>query len=371
MFGLGNTNKGKKVFMGLSGGVDSAVSAALLKKAGYDVTGVFIRIALPGYPCSAGADKIDAMRVAAKLEIPFLEIDLSKNYEQEVFKNTINEFRKGRTPNPDALCNREVKFGEFYAFAKKHGADFVATGHYAQTRDGLMYEGADPSKAQSYFLWVVKSEILKDVLFPVGGMQKTEVRALAQKFALPNARRKDSQGLCFLGDVSLSDMLQKELKTTPGDVLSENGEVIGRHKGALLYTLGERHGFELFSRAGGQGQHTDTKPHFVIGKDAEKNTITVSEERFPKDATKTHISLIETNWIGDRPKGQLYARYRYHQTLIPAEVSENGESAILLEPHYVPEGQSLVFYMKDGEASLPTGRCLGGGIVDKVALKSQ
>lgn len=358
MFGLGNKNKGKKVFVGLSGGVDSAVSAALLQKQGYDVTAVFIRIALPGYPCSAGADKIDAMRVAAHLEIPFLEIDLSKDYERGVFQSTINEFRKGRTPNPDTLCNREIKFGEFYAFAKKHGADFVATGHYAQTRDGLMYEGADPGKAQSYFLWMVKSEILKNVLFPVGGMQKSEVRALAQKFGLPNARRKDSQGLCFLGDLSLSDMLQKELAPVPGDVLSEDGEVIGRHTGALLYTLGERHGFELFAQTG--GQHKDTKPHFVIGKDTNKNTITVSEERFPKGVTKTHISLTETNWIGTIPKGQLYARYRYHQKLIPAEVSEDGNSATLYEPHYVPEGQSLVFYLGD--------RCLGGGIVDKATL---
>jgi tRNA-specific 2-thiouridylase len=141
-----------KVFVGLSGGVDSGVSAALLKQQGYDVTGVFIRIALPGYPCSAGADKLDAMRVAAHLEIPFLELDLSKHYEQEIFKNTVSEFKKGRTPNPDVLCNREIKFGEFYTFAKAHGADYVATGHYAQTKHGMLYSATDPSKEQSYFL---------------------------------------------------------------------------------------------------------------------------------------------------------------------------------------------------------------------------
>lgn len=356
---LTKRNTGKKVFVGLSGGVDSAVCAAILKDKGYDVTGVFIRIALPGYPCSAGMDKLDAMRVAAKLEIPFLELDLSKNYEQRVFQTTLSEFKKGRTPNPDTLCNREIKFGEFYAFAKSKGADFVATGHYAHVKDGLLYASPDASKDQSYFLWMVRQEILEHALFPVGTMHKTEVRRLAEKYNLPNAARKDSQGLCFLGDVSLGDMLAKELQPLPGDVISENGEIVGRHNGALLYTLGERHGFELFA-------HTpDTKPHFVIAKDVEQNTITVSEERFPKGASKTTIALTETNWIGDIPDGQLLARYRYHQTLIPAELSRNKTEVTLTIPHYVPEGQSLVLYKKEAG----TERCLGGGIVDKATLK--
>lgn len=364
---LTKRNTGKKVFVGLSGGVDSAVSAALLKDRGYDVTGVFIRIALPGYPCSAGVDKLDAMRVAAKLEIPFLELDLSKTYEAQVFQHTLSEFKKGRTPNPDTLCNREIKFGEFYAFAKARGADFVATGHYANTKHGLLYASPDTSKDQSYFLWMVTQEILQHALFPVGAMQKTEVRRLAEKYGLPNATRKDSQGLCFLGEVSLADMLAKELQPHPGDVLAENGDVIGRHNGALLYTLGERHGFELFA-------HTpDTKPHFVIAKNIERNTITVSEERFPRGASKTVITLTETNWIGmpaeagDMPEGQLFARYRYHQTLIPAELSKDKTKATLAIPHYVPEGQSLVFYMKDKDGE----RCLGGGIVDKAVLESK
>lgn len=351
---------GKKVFVGLSGGVDSAVSAALLKKAGYDVTGVFIRIALPGYPCSAGVDRVDAMRVAAKLEIPFMELDLSKHYEEQIFQNTLSEFKKGRTPNPDVLCNREIKFGEFYTFAKQHGADFVATGHYAQTKNGKLYAARDAAKEQSYFLWMVPSAVLEHTLFPVGDLEKSQVRALAEKFKLPNATRKDSQGLCFLGDVSLADMLIKELSPVPGDVVSEHGERIGRHKGAMLYTLGERHGFELFA-------HTpDTKPHFVIAKDAQANTITVSEHRFPRGATKTECVLTETNWIGDTAQGQLFARYRYHQKLIPAELKADRHTVILPEPQYVPEGQSLVLYTEEGGDE----RCLGGGIVDKATLIS-
>ncbi|MBY0473021.1 tRNA 2-thiouridine(34) synthase MnmA [Patescibacteria group bacterium] len=351
MFGK---NKGK-VFVGLSGGVDSAVSAALLQSQGYDVTGVFIRIALPGYPCSAGADRIDAMRVATHLQIPFLEIDLSESYAKEVFASSLSGFKKGRTPNPDTLCNREIKFGAFFNFAMEQGADFVATGHYAQTKDGLLYAGKDPSKDQSYFLWMVKKEILEKTIFPVGNLEKTEVRALAEKFKLPNARRKDSQGLCFLGEVSIEDMLHKELSPVPGDVLSETGEVIGRHEGTPLYTLGQRHGFTLSS------QTPDTKAHFVIEKDIEFNTITVSTERFPHGVTKTDVTLIETNWIGElQARSDLAAQYRYHQTLIPVEIV--GETHVVLgQPHYMPLGQSLVLYTKEG-------RCLGGGIVDKSDL---
>lgn len=351
MFGR---SKKQKVFVGLSGGVDSAVSAALLKERGYEVTGVFIRIALPGYPCSAGADRLDAMRVAAHLGIPFLEIDLSDEYKKQVFDTAVGEFAHGRTPNPDTLCNREIKFGAFFDFAVAKGADFVATGHYAQTKDGLLYAGKDPSKDQSYFLWMVKKEILEKTIFPVGDLEKTEVRKLAEKFNLPNAQRKDSQGLCFLGDISIEEMLHKELQQEPGDVVLENGEVVGRHEGAALYTLGQRHGFALFA------QTPETKAHFVVGKNIKNNTITVSAERFPKDAAKTKISLIEANWIGEYEAGPVLAQYRYHQTLIPAEISDE-KNVTLGQPHYVPLGQSLVLYTKEN-------RCLGGGIVDKAVL---
>lgn len=337
----------KKVFVGLSGGVDSAVSAALLQKEGYDVTGVFIRIALPGYPCSAGEDQLEAMRVAAHLRIPFLAIDLSEEYKKTVFDSSIKEFGKGRTPNPDALCNREIKFGLFFDWCMQQGADLVATGHYAQTKNGQLFMGADPEKDQSYFLWAVPEAKLRQTLFPVGGFKKEQVRKLAAKFKLPNAQRKDSQGLCFLGPVSLDDMLHQELTLIPGDVLNEEGEVVGRHEGAPAYTPGQRHGFELAAKS------PESVPHYVIAKDREFNTITVSPERYPKGVRQTTLELSEENWIGEAPDGPCSARYRYRQTLIPA--IKTGSTVTLLEPHYAPEGQSLVLYR--GE------RCLGGGVI--------
>ncbi len=341
--------------MGLSGGVDSAVSAALLQQQGHDVTGVFIRIALPGYPCSAGEDKISAQRVAAHLGIPFIEIDLSQEYQSQVFAYTIAELAKGRTPNPDTMCNQKIKFGSFYNFARAQGADMVATGHYAQVKNGLLYKGADDNKDQSYFLWMVPQEILRHTHFPVGHLHKPEVRALAATFGLPNAARKDSQGLCFLGDTSISDMIQRELTPVPGDVLNEAGEVVGKHSGVALYTPGQRHGFELLA-------HTpDTPPHFVIAKDVKANTITVSTERFPTHASKTTLTYTDANWIGEATPGvPLEARYRYRQTLMGAHIDKEEHTVLLDEPQYVPLGQSVVLYQ--GE------RCIGGGIVDNSSL---
>jgi len=348
-------NKGK-AFVGLSGGVDSAVSAALLKRRGYDVTGVFIRIAIEGYPCPAAQDRIEAMRVAAHLKIPFIEIDLSKEYQERVFNFSIAEFAKGRTPNPDALCNREIKFGLFYEFARARGADYVATGHYARAKGGALFTGADENKDQSYFLWAVPEEHLKRALFPVGGLKKPQVRKLARKFGLPNSARPDSQGLCFLGDIGIEDMLARETAPALGEVRSDTGEVIGTHKGAQLYTLGQRHGFELFNQA------SDSPAHFVVGKDIARNTITVSINRYPPAASETRLELEETNWIGGASSGEFDARFRYRQKLMRARLSLEGKGAVvtLKEPHYAPEGQSLVLY--DGE------RCLGGGIIRKATL---
>lgn len=340
------------MFVGLSGGVDSAVSAALLQKDGHEVSGVFIRISLPGYPCSAGQDKLDAMRVAAHLKIPFTEIDLSEEYEKRVFSESIKEFEQGRTPNPDALCNREIKFGLFFDWCMAQGADMVATGHYAQIKGGQLYAGTDPNKDQSYFLALAPEAALQKTLFPIGHLHKPEVRRLAEKFGLPNAARPDSQGLCFLGPVSITDMLQHELLVVPGDVLDEEGTVVGKHDGAVLYTLGQRQGFTLFV-------HTPTSvPHFVIAKDTEFNTITVSPNKFPANATKTTVELTEVNWIGAQPTGPCMARYRYRQQLIPAEVA--GNTTTLQEPHYVPVGQVLALY--DGK------KCIGGGVIEKSTL---
>lgn len=356
--------KKERVFVGLSGGVDSAVSALLLQHQGYSVVGVFIKIQIKGYPCPAANDRRDAMRVAAALDIPFLEIDLSKEYEERVLTVALKEFASGRTPNPDTLCNREIKFGLFFDWCRAQGAAYVATGHYAQTKNGELYMSADGSKDQSYFLSLLPEEVLTHTLFPIGHLHKPQVRALAKKYALPNAARPDSQGLCFLGDVSLKDMLEREVAPRPGAVLSETGEHIGTHDGVELYTLGQRHGFTLYA-------HTPhTRAHFVIAKDKEHNTITVSESKFPRSARATRVEVADMNWIGSRAAdgSELQVRYRYRQQLIPATVQKTGPSAgsggvacvVLHEPHYVPLGQSLVLYQ--GE------RCLGGGTIKSATL---
>jgi tRNA-specific 2-thiouridylase len=345
----------EKAFVGLSGGVDSGVSAALLKRDGFDVTGVFIRIQIPGYPCPAARDRIEAMRVAAHLGIPFLEVDLSQEYAREVFGPSIDEFRKGHTPNPDALCNEKIKFGAFFEFCRARGAGVVATGHYAQAREGLLYAGADQAKDQSYFLWAVRRDALRYTRFPVGHLQKPEVRRLAKKFGLPNAARPDSQGLCFLGDISLGDMLERELAPRPGRVLNEAGEIVGTHEGAALYTLGQRHGFSL------SHETPDAPPMYVVSKDARRNIVVVSPQKFPRGASKTVIKLSQANWIGDAEPGPCEARFRYRQALIPASF-EGGELVVLEQPHYVPLGQSLVLYR--GE------RCLGGGVIESATLSS-
>ncbi len=335
--------------MGLSGGVDSAVSAALLQKDGHEVVGCFIRITVPGYPCTAGQDRIDAMRVAAHLKIPFREVDLSAEYKQKVFDLSVAEFAQGRTPNPDMLCNREIKFGLFFAWCMEQGADMVATGHYAQVAEGKLYAGADPNKDQSYFLALVPQAALHKTLFPIGHLHKPQVRTLAKKFGLPNANRPDSQGLCFLGPVSVADMLRKEIAPAPGAVLNQAGQVVGTHDGAALYTMGQRHGFSLAAHS------PHTKPHFVIAKDLGANTIMVAESKFPHHASGTTVKLAHTNWLGEWASAT-HARYRYRQTLIAATM-QSPDFCTLQEPHYVPEGQTLVLYAGT--------RCLGGGVIKK------
>lgn len=338
--------RGTRVFVGLSGGVDSAVSAGLLKEQGYDVTGVFIKVWQPDFlPCTWRAERRDAMRVAARLDIPFLFFDFSEEYKKGVADYMIEEYRRGRTPNPDVMCNREIKFGAFWKKAKEMGVDYIATGHYAQNIDGRLFEGSDKEKDQSYFLWTLTPEDLSHTLFPIGHLQKAEVRKLAKKFNLPTAEKKDSQGICFLGDVDMEDFLSRFIKTRPGDVLDAKGNSIGRHRGALYYTLGERHGFEIFNK------NPITKPFFVISKDMEKNTITVSEN--PTKHLPDHIKLEHANWILEPKSKHLEARIRYRQNRIP--VTLEGNRIKFDHPQTASPGQSVVFYK--GE------ECLGGAII--------
>jgi tRNA-specific 2-thiouridylase len=349
-----------KVFVGLSGGVDSAVSAALLQKTGYDITGVFIKVWQPDWvECNWQEERRDAMRVAAHLGISFVTLDCEDEYKRGVIDYMIAEYEIGRTPNPDVMCNKTVKFGAFYDFAMGRGADFVATGHYARSVGGKLLAGVDHNKDQSYFLWTVKQEQLSHLLFPVGSMTKPDVRKLAEKFGLPNAEKKDSQGLCFIGKVDLKDFLSHYVKTEKGNVLNEDGEVIGTHPGALFFTIGERHGFTISKKT-----PTDA-PFFVTDKDMEQNTITVSNRDASQSlpsATKI-VRLQNVNWIsGEVPTigHPLLARSRYRQKLQNLRIISSGITETICEfdkpQDTLTSGQSLVIY--NGE------ECLGGGVIE-------
>ncbi len=327
--------RGKKIFVGLSGGVDSAVSAALLKRAGADVTGVFIKGWYPpGMPCTWAAERRDAMRVAARLQIPFLTLDASAEYKKSVIDYLLAEYRAGRTPNPDVLCNRDVKFGAFYRFAKANGAAAIATGHY---RAG--------EKDQSYFLWAVPKAILAETVFPVGTMQKTKVREYAKRLGIPVASKKDSQGVCFLGPVSIDEFLRAEFGTHPGPAVDASGAPVGTHTGVLLSTLGER----VALRGAKDG------PWFVIAKDITLNTLVVAKTRAPGGERGARIRFKDANWHGT-PDTVTTAQMRYRGPHIAGRV----EDGVFIASEPLPEppvpGQSIVFYAG--------GALSGGGVIE-------
>jgi len=345
----------------MSGGVDSSVSAALLQEQGFDVTGVFIKVWQPDFlPCNWKQERLDAMRVCARLDIPFLFLDLEKEYKQEVIDYMIAEYRAGRTPNPDVMCNKYVKFGAFFRIALERGADFVATGHYARvekTDDGKfrMLAGKDANKDQSYFLWTLGQKELSRTLFPVGNSEKPEVRELARKFRLPTAEKKDSQGLCFVGKVDMQEFLSHFIEKKEGNVLNREGEIIGKHPGAFFFTIGERHGFTIEKKT------PDDTPYYAIGKNIENNTITVAfrDEKYAEHSAR-EIFLEKENWIsGEFPAAKKYrarARYRAPLQECTLEKTSAGTKAIFTESQRtLTPGQSLVVY--DGEV------CVGGGII--------
>ncbi|HRH24044.1 MAG TPA: tRNA 2-thiouridine(34) synthase MnmA [Candidatus Paceibacterota bacterium] len=340
--------KGKRIFVGLSGGVDSAVTAALLKEAGADVVGVFIKGWYPpNLTCTWAADRRDAMRVAARLFIPFHTLDASAAYKKSVIDYLLSEYSQGRTPNPDIMCNRDVKFGAFYSFAMEQGADAIATGHYAIAKDGHVYRGVDPEKDQSYFLWAVAKEALEKTLFPLGTYKKSEIRTLAKRFNLPVAEKKDSQGICFLGAVSVDDFLRDEFHPEPGSAVDREGKTIGTHDGAVLRTLGER--VALTDAAPG--------PWYVVRKDIAKNLLVVSKEKMTvvQDAT---IRIKHTNWFTPVTNNEpLEAQYRYHGPKVSGTFHISTDTFTPTDelPEPIASGQSLVIY-RDAE-------CVGGGII--------
>ncbi len=357
----------KAVFVGLSGGVDSAVSAALLQKAGYEVVGVFIKTWHPDFlECNEEEERHDAMRVAAHLDIPFLTFDLEDVYKKEVADYMIREYKAGRTPNPDVMCNKEVKFGAFLKKALVMDADYVATGHYAQNfppdKGGLrgVGKGVDPSKDQSYFLWTLTQKQLSKIIFPVGHLNKTEVRKLAKKFNLPVAQKKDSQGICFLGAVDLKEFLKHYIKEKKGKVVNEKGEEIGYHNGVVFHTLGERHGFAITKKNPNDGAY------YVIGKDLKKNILVVSQKNPPLlnqggvRGGNYEIQLKNTNWVNKTPdENKTYtAQIRYHGEFLSCKIicgSPTSARVAFDKPIMVAPGQSCVIYDRD--------ICLGGGVV--------
>ena len=352
----------KTVFVGVSGGVDSSVSAALLKDQGYNVVGVFIRTWTPDFiKCTWRDERLDAMRVCAHLGIPFLECDAEDEYKKGVADYMIEEYKKGNTPNPDVMCNREVKFGVFWNFAYARGADYIATGHYAICeKENAIYlkQSPDKSKDQVYFLWMLTQDDLSHVLFPIGHLQKKEVRKLAEKYMLPTATKKDSQGVCFLGPLDMKDFLKHYIQSKKGDVLNENNEVIGVHEGAAFFTLGERHGFTITNK------RDDDFPLYVVSKNVEQNTITVSDKPinplYDKGIKETKIRICKTNWISSIPLNSVKytAQIRYHGEILDCRVEVMDKSNTIINFYknvLVDSGQSVVLYDKN--------ICLGGGVV--------
>ncbi len=343
-------NKKETIFVGVSGGVDSSVSLAILKEQGFNVVGCFIKTWQPDFiECTWKEERRDAMRICASLDVPFITIDAEEEYKNAVGMYMVNEYKAGRTPNPDVMCNKEVKFGVFLKKALELGAEFVATGHYAREKDGKLLKGVDDSKDQSYFLWTLTNEQLKKVKFPIGHLQKSEVRKIAEKYNLLTAEKKDSQGVCFLGPIDMKDFLGHYIEVKVGDVLNTKGEKIGHHDGALFYTLGERHGFTITEKG------TEDKRLYVVGRDLEKNTITVSENINQTKESKNKIKIQSINWIKKPEEGKTYeARIRYQQKLEKCKIK--GEFVVFEnEQSLATAGQSVVVY--DGE------ECLGGGII--------
>lgn len=348
-----SVDKKLKVYVGMSGGVDSSVTAALLLEQGYDVTGVYMKNwsqDLPGFTCPWKEDYQDAKRVAVQLGINFKLYDFEKEYRDKVVDYMVQGYQAGYTPNPDIMCNQEVKFKLFLEAALEDGADMIATGHYARIQDGQLLVGLDVNKDQSYFLYRVTEDALNKSLMPIGELEKPAVRELAKKFRLATAEKKDSQGICFVGKVGIKDFLLAELgPQAHGAIVEQHGSVIGEHDGALFYTIGQRHGLDV---GGGL-------PYYVVGKDMAKNEVYVTTDLQDERLWRRELTLASLHWINEAPAGQtLKVRTRYRAPLIDCSLVITGDTATLTltdDVRAITPGQSAVLY--DGD------RCVGGGIV--------
>ncbi len=333
----------QKVLVGMSGGVDSSVSAELLLEQGYEVIGAFMK---NWSNCDWRRDQRDATRVAAKLGIPFVTFDFEKEYREAVVDDMFREFETGRTPNPDVLCNKYIKFDRFVQEADRLGCAFVATGHYARSIDGKLYAGADKNKDQSYFLWAMKPDVVSRVLFPIGEMTKPQVREKARELGLEIADKKDSTGICFVGEVDMRTFLQERLPKNPGNVVTVDGKVIGTHEGLAFYTLGQREGLGI---GGGT-------PFYVVEKRPASNELVVASNFHPA-LFRSELTASQLNWF-EKPTipCACKARIRYRQELQDCIISAPLLVTFKSPQRAVTPGQSIVFY--DGD------KVLGGGIID-------
>ena len=338
-----------RVYVGMSGGVDSSLTAALLKEQGHDVTGVYMKNwtqDLPGLKCPWADDLADAKRVAVQLGIDFEVFDFENEYKHKVVDYMIAEYKAGRTPNPDIMCNQEVKFRLFLDAALEHGAEFIATGHYAKVEDGVLKMAIDTNKDQTYFLYRVTGEALQKTLFPLGGYTKPEVRKMAEERGLTTAAKPDSQGICFVGQIGIRDFLSEYVDQKAGEIIDkQSGKVVGHHDGAIFYTLGQRHGLDV---GGGL-------PYYVVGKDMDKNEVYVTRDLNDGELWKKEVQLTSVHWINGEPTdGNYQIRVRHRAALVNAKLT--GDTLHLEEPQRaVAAGQSIVIY--DGSV------CVGGGIV--------
>ncbi|MBP6930068.1 tRNA 2-thiouridine(34) synthase MnmA [Patescibacteria group bacterium] len=364
----------KTVYLGMSGGVDSSVAAALLKKQGYNVVAVFMKNwhsddSRFADVCPWEQDLRDAKTVAAKLEISFKVWNFEKEYHEKVISYFFSEYKAGRTPNPDVMCNSHIKFKAFYKKALVQGADFIATGHYARVKKSTssstksqnqycLYKGVDKNKDQSYFLWNIDAKVLPKILFPIGNYTKDRVRSMAQEYKLINAQKKDSQGICFIGKINVREYLKTKLPLKQGDVVTVSGEKVGTHEGAWFYTQGQRKG--TGSRGGGV-------PYYVVKKDI-KNNILVVDNRASYHLFAKGLVAESLNWLVKNPaqfisSSRLKVKVRYRQESVPVKAVLNGGqiSINFLSPQRaVTAGQSVVFYVGS--------KVLGGGIIKKALI---
>lgn len=356
-------NKDIRVVVGMSGGVDSSVTALLLKEQGYDVIGIFMKNwddTDEFGVCTATEDYEDVIRVCNQIDIPYYAVNFEEKYWNSVFTYFLDEYKAGRTPNPDVMCNKEIKFKAFLDHALSLGADYVATGHYAQIieKEGRHYllRGKDQSKDQSYFLNQLTEDVLKKVMFPLGSMEKSEVREIAKKHDLATAMKKDSTGICFIGNRDFKDFISEYIPAQPGEMKTLDGKTVGSHDGLMYYTIGQRQGLGI----GGPGG-----PWFVVGKNIEENILFVEQGSNHDSLFSDGIIASKVNWIHEDIVKRSFtctAKFRYRQkdNKVTVTLLEDGNVRVdFIEPiKAITPGQAVVFY--DEEV------CLGGGTIDKV-----